>query len=65
MRRVILEILFGPLEGGEGVPGRAGLGQHVQPGRQLAAGHLHVRAADAPVAQGWERIATIPIHNTF
>ena len=35
MRRVVLEVLLGPAEGWEVAPGWAGLGQELQPGRQL------------------------------
>ena len=35
-------------EGGQGVPGGAGLGDELQVAGQLAGGHLHVRAAVTP-----------------
>ena len=37
-----------PPEGGQGVPGGAGLGDELQVAGQLAGGHLHVRAAVTP-----------------
>ncbi len=60
MRRVVLEVLLGPAEGWEVAPGWAGLGQELQPGRQLGRGHLHVSPAVAPVAQRGERVGTVP-----
>jgi hypothetical protein len=60
MRRVVLEVLLGPAEGWEVAPGWAGLGQELQPGRQLGRGHLHVCSAVAPMAQRRERVGTVP-----
>ena len=39
-------------EGGQGVPGGAGLGDEGELPRQLEAGHLHVRASVAPECSG-------------